>query len=183
MQSTICPVCGNDSLELGERCDVGWGTQLGPKVGPDMCPICLFVEAGPDPHDLPLSHYQSCWRKGISPIIEVPSMKYGATDRRYDDWIAANVKDAYGNCFKYCVSLQKAFPELRRIYGLYYCMTWGEREHFWCIDAENNVVDPTSEQFPSKGVGIYKMLRFSDPLDEVELQSNAALDSMQNILT
>ena len=181
MQSTICPVCGNDSLELGERCDVGWGTQLGPKVGPDMCPICMYVEAGPDPHDLPLSHYKECWQKGISPIVEVPPMKHGVTDERYVAWISENVSDPYGNCLKYCVAMQKVFPELRRVYGMYYCMTWGEREHFWCVDADNNVIDPTSAQFPSRGIGVYKMTRFSDILDEAQFEHPSSLDSAQNI--
>jgi hypothetical protein len=40
------------------------------------------------------------------------------------------------------------------------CPIWGARDHFWCVDGEDNVVDPTASQFPSKGTGVYAMNRF-----------------------
>lgn len=51
--------------------------------------------------------------------------------------------------------LAKTFPELRIVRGIYIDPSWGERDHFWCIDENDSVIDPTQDQFPSHGKGIY----------------------------
>ena len=77
-------------------------------------------------------------------------------DIRYTDWIALNVTgDGYGKCKQVTESMAVAFPELHRVRGHYYCDTWGECAHWWLIDPNWQVVDPTAAQFPSKGAGKY----------------------------
>lgn len=83
-------------------------------------------------------------------------------EKKYVDWIAKNVKDrteAYGACASITRKMWEAFPfELRRVRGFYYCTFWGRREHWWLVDLNNNVVDPTASQFPSNGMGTYEEL-------------------------
>ena len=160
LKCPVCPVCSNDSLEEGERVDVGFGTAMGVKCGPDHCNVCGYVEAGPDPHDPPIEYFKDCWAKGINPNSNVLEMKRASLSQEHLDWIQNNVKDSYGKCLFYTAKLQEQFPNLRRVYGFYYCPIWGERNHFWCITEQNTVVDPTASQFPSKGTGSYVMIRF-----------------------
>lgn len=74
----------------------------------------------------------------------------------YEAWIAANVKVSYGKCAKVTLAMQAEFPELTRVRGHYYCTAWGEREHWWLVDSDGGIVDPTKDQFPSKGNGHYE---------------------------
>jgi hypothetical protein len=71
-------------------------------------------------------------------------------------WIAANVPNPYGTCQEVTEAMQAAFPELTRVRGHYFCWAWGERAHWWLIDADGQVVDPTAAQFPSRGLGHYE---------------------------
>lgn len=157
-----CPVCGNISLTLGETVDVGFGDgPYGRKCGPDTCDICFYVEQGPDPSDKPIEYYKECWKKGIIPNSDLPILKRGTLSQEYKNWITENVNgDGYGKCRSICYNMVKAYPILQRVYGTYYDFTWGERTHFWCIDKENYIIDPTAMQFPSKGTGSYIINRF-----------------------
>jgi hypothetical protein len=82
--------------------------------------------------------------------------------KKYDDWISENVDETYGKCAELTLEMQEAFPELTRVRGHYYCYVWGEREHWWLLD-EETVVDPSADQFPSKGTGLYVPLDESQP--------------------
>jgi hypothetical protein len=82
---------------------------------------------------------------------------------QYAAWIAANVTEAYGRCREVAEAMAAAFPELVRVRGHYYCWAWGERTHWWLIDPEGQIVDPTAEQFPSKGHGVYTPWDESQP--------------------
>ncbi len=73
----------------------------------------------------------------------------------YSDWIKKNVPNSFGTCREATEDMQKEFPHLRRVRGHYYCPIWGERKHWWLEDEQGNVIDPTREQFPSKGMGEY----------------------------
>jgi hypothetical protein len=76
--------------------------------------------------------------------------------KKYAMWVAANVTgDGLGRCAEITQQMAKAFPELRRERGHYLCHTWGEREHWWLLDPEDHIVDPTAAQFPSRGTGMY----------------------------
>ncbi len=73
----------------------------------------------------------------------------------YSSWITLNVPDPYGTCAKHTSAMCEAFPELKRVRGFYYCASWGERQHWWCVTPDGTIVDPTAAQFPSKGRGVY----------------------------
>lgn len=73
----------------------------------------------------------------------------------YAAWITANVRNPYGRCKEVTEQMVAAFPELARVRGHYYCWSWGERAHWWLVDEQGEIVDPTAEQFPSKGCGEY----------------------------
>jgi hypothetical protein len=75
----------------------------------------------------------------------------------YQEWIDKNIDEAdmYGNCKEITMEMNKVFPELKLVRGHYYCLSWGEREHWWLVDKDNNIIDPTAKQFPSKGRGEY----------------------------
>lgn len=77
---------------------------------------------------------------------------------KYDKWITENVPEAYGTCQEVTEKMLAAFPELERVRGYYYCLTWGEREHWWLKTKEGAIVDPTATQFPTKGNGVYAEL-------------------------
>ena len=79
----------------------------------------------------------------------------------YEEWISQNVKDnGYGQCHEATEAMAQAFPELSTVRGHYECPIWGTREHWWLVAPDGRIVDPTVEQFPSKGIGEYT------PLDE-----------------
>jgi hypothetical protein len=73
----------------------------------------------------------------------------------YAEWIAANISDPLGKCAEYTLEMQRVFPELTRVRGHYYDIRWGERTHWWLVDLNGDIVDPTAAQFPSRGKGAY----------------------------
>lgn len=74
----------------------------------------------------------------------------------YTAWIAQNVTETYGKCAEVTLAMQQAFPELTRVRGHYYCPIWGERAHWWLVNTDGEIIDPTKAQFPSKGIGHYE---------------------------
>ena len=76
---------------------------------------------------------------------------------KYKNWIEANVKKVYGQCKDVTKDMAKAFPELKRVRGFYHC-SWlsKKREHWWLVDKDKNIIDPTVRQFLSGGVGEYE---------------------------
>lgn len=61
-----------------------------------------------------------------------------------------------GKCKEMCEALIANDPSLRLVRGHYYCPIWRSNEqHWWCEDQDGMVVDPTKDQFPSKGLGFY----------------------------
>lgn len=61
-----------------------------------------------------------------------------------------------GKCRELSEALAAKNPTLRVVRGHYYCPTWGEQPHWWCVDTTTGkVVDPTATQFPSNGIGVY----------------------------
>lgn len=76
----------------------------------------------------------------------------------YQKYIA-NLKLTYSTAFGYCKpvcqEMNKVFPELKLVRGHYYDASWGERMHWWLVDPDGNIIDPTAIQFPSKGKGVY----------------------------
>jgi hypothetical protein len=75
----------------------------------------------------------------------------------YQAWIGKWLRknDPYGKCHEASIEMQEQFPHLRLVRGHYHDVMWGEREHWWLVDDDENIVDPTATQFPSKGSGHY----------------------------
>lgn len=60
-----------------------------------------------------------------------------------------------GKCKEMSESLVVANPSLTLVRGYYHCPWWGEQPHWWCKTADGIIIDPTKDQFPSKGNGYY----------------------------
>lgn len=84
-------------------------------------------------------------------------------EQKYKDWIQQNVSETYGRCAEVTEIMSVVFPELIRVRGHYYCPSWGQRAHWWLVTDRGVVIDPTAEQFPSKGLGLYQQHEESDP--------------------
>lgn len=62
-----------------------------------------------------------------------------------------------GKCKEFCELEIKSNPELRLVRGHYFCPIWNRNEqHWWCVDKNGEIIDPTSKQFPSNGYGTYE---------------------------
>lgn len=63
-----------------------------------------------------------------------------------------------GRCKEYCDAAVAADSTLTLARGHYYCPVWDSNEpHWWCVRADGTIFDPTVEQFPSLGAGIYTL--------------------------
>ncbi len=60
-----------------------------------------------------------------------------------------------GKCKEMCDELVVKDPTLKLVRGHYHCPFWGAEPHWWCVDASGQIIDPTANQFPSKGSGDY----------------------------
>lgn len=60
-----------------------------------------------------------------------------------------------GKCKEMSEALVKEDPELRLVRGYYWDALWGKQGHWWCEDKAGNIIDPTKDQFPTKGEGAY----------------------------
>lgn len=170
--SSNCPICNNDEgFEEGEKVDVGWGSgAYGVKVGPDYCQVCGYVEG-----ELNFDHFQKCWELQIDPYPSQPISKLGEFNPKYQAYFM-DKKEAYGDCYNQCIKMVKAFPELRIVYGQYIDWVWGGREHFWCVDKNDVIVDPTGSQFPSQSK-IYLPRKYVS-IEELEFRLNANISSI-----
>lgn len=61
-----------------------------------------------------------------------------------------------GKCKEFTDQLIISNPTLTQVRGWYHCPYWGTQGHWWCKDQEGNIIDPTKDQFPSKGMGVYE---------------------------
>lgn len=62
-----------------------------------------------------------------------------------------------GKCKKMCEDLIEKDSSLKLVRGHYYCPIWNSNEqHWWVINSNGDIVDPTKDQFPSKGNGFYE---------------------------
>lgn len=60
-----------------------------------------------------------------------------------------------GKCKEMSEALIAANPALSLMRGHYYCPSWGEQPHWWAKRSDGTIIDPTKDQFPSKGHGEY----------------------------
>jgi hypothetical protein len=84
--------------------------------------------------------------------LEDVGMSMGA---KYQKWIKSRVAKPLGRCKEVTLAMISEFPELNRVRGFYDCCIWGRREHWWLVDPNNEIIDPTVDQFPSKGISPY----------------------------
>lgn len=54
-----------------------------------------------------------------------------------------------GTCERAAKELAASTPGLRVARGWYLDAAWGDQEHWWCVDADGVIHDPTVEQFPT----------------------------------
>jgi hypothetical protein len=61
-----------------------------------------------------------------------------------------------GRCKELSEEACKADPSLTLVRGHYFCPIWNTEEpHWWTVRQDETIYDPTKEQFPSKGLGLY----------------------------
>jgi hypothetical protein len=60
-----------------------------------------------------------------------------------------------GKCKEFCEALIEKDSSLKLVRGHYDCPIFGLQPHWWCLDTDGKVVDPTKNQFPSRGIGEY----------------------------
>lgn len=81
-------------------------------------------------------------------------------NEKYAQWIAdeglLSYENTYGRCVQVTLKMQECFPELERVRGHYLDLVWGSWPHWWLVDPDGKIVDPTSVQFPTKGRGHYE---------------------------
>jgi len=68
---------------------------------------------------------------------------------KYQQWIKDNPFSA-GFCLGATLQMSLAFPELRRIKGVYIEPDGTRYPHWFCLDG-NNIIDPTADQFERGG--------------------------------
>ena len=60
-----------------------------------------------------------------------------------------------GKCKEMSDALIIADLSLTLVRGHYYDTVWSEQPHWWCRKPDGTIVDPTKDQFPSRGRGEY----------------------------
>lgn len=67
-----------------------------------------------------------------------------------------NYQKYRGKCKEFSEAACKNDPTLTLVRGHYFCPLWGTNEpHWWTQKPDGTIYDPTKDQFPSKGMGIY----------------------------
>lgn len=61
-----------------------------------------------------------------------------------------------GKCHEMAADACRQDPTLTLVRGFYHCPTWGKQQHWWAARPDGSIVDPTADQFPSKGAGRYE---------------------------
>lgn len=62
-----------------------------------------------------------------------------------------------GKCKELCEQAVAADPSLRLVRGYYYCPFWRSTEqHWWTVRTDGAIYDPSKDQFPSRGNGLYE---------------------------
>lgn len=61
-----------------------------------------------------------------------------------------------GKCKELSEALIQADPSLVLVRGYYYDIAWGKQSHWWTKKPDGTIIDPTKDQFPSKGQGRYE---------------------------
>lgn len=90
----------------------------------------------------------------------------------HDAWIAAVIRDRFdgephrtlGQCKRLSEEMVEAFTDLRLVKGHVHCPEpWGKRGHWWLVDRDGVIVDPTRGQF-THGVLRYEEYEEGQPV-------------------
>lgn len=61
-----------------------------------------------------------------------------------------------GKCKELSEAACKQDPSLTLTRGYYFCPLWNrDEQHWWCVRPDGTIFDPSKDQFPSRGGGIY----------------------------
>ena len=93
-----------------------------------------------------------------------------------------------GRCKELSEEAVRADPSLKLVRGHYHCPFWGAQPHWWAARQDGTIVDPTKDQFPSKGIGEYVEFdevipcsncgkEMQEGVDEIDYESNYAFCS------
>lgn len=84
---------------------------------------------------------------------------------KYEQWISENINEATcrNTCRSATAAMQAFFPELECVRGHYVCAVGGSIPHWWCVDPDGEIVDPTVAQFPTRW-GEYVPFTGPDPI-------------------
>ena len=61
-----------------------------------------------------------------------------------------------GKCKEMSEALVAADPSLTLVRGYYFDILWGRQAHWWTRKPDGTIIDPTKDQFPTKGRGHYE---------------------------
>ncbi len=72
-----------------------------------------------------------------------------------NDLLESDYQTFRGKCKEMSEALVAANPTLALVRGHYHCPFWGEQAHWWTKAVDGTIHDPTKDQFPSRGSGVY----------------------------
>lgn len=85
--------------------------------------------------------------------------KFELKDPRYESMrreLVQRFKTSHNHCSQFTRHMAERFPELRRVAGFYLSPAGASHgEHWWLESSEGLIVDPTADQWPSRGKGTY----------------------------
>lgn len=74
----------------------------------------------------------------------------------YLDDVRRRLHDPTGRCREESLAMADAFPELRLVRGHVRCANGRRYPHWWCVDPDDVVLDPTAAQFALVGILDYE---------------------------
>lgn len=96
--------------------------------------------------------------------------RYKSMDPKYLEWVFTYLVRhrgwVRGKCGNATTEMVTTFPELRRQPGFVTC-NWGRDQHWWCLDPDGIIVDPTANQF--QGKIFYDPVDLNDPADIIRI--------------
>lgn len=85
---------------------------------------------------------------------------------KYEKWIGKHSSDIFkvlGRCQSICTKMVAEFPELRITNGFVKLDGVEEQQtHWWCVDPDNNIVDPTAFQYVWNNTPILQYIEIDD---------------------
>ncbi len=65
----------------------------------------------------------------------------------YKKWVECNITDPKNFCDCATTMMVDNFPNLKKVRGYYVDPIHGKKPHWWCVDTNGTIVDPTVTQF------------------------------------